>query len=144
MREASLFFVVNPTAGSGRAGRLWPALVERLKRRRRPFAYEMTRGPDTATSFTRHALRAGAETVVAVGGDGTINEVINGFFLNDRLVRAGATLGIIPAGSSCDLARNLGIPSGLDAVDTLLDGSSVQIDVGRERGDEAKHGEPYA
>lgn len=128
---APLFFIVNLAAGSGRAARVWRSMVEELRRRRIAYEYELTQGPLTATSFTRQALRAGAETVVAVGGDGTVNEVVNGFFLGEGPVGSGASMAVVPAGSSSDLARALRIPSGLAALNVLLDGRVIEIDVGR-------------
>jgi diacylglycerol kinase (ATP) len=128
---APYFFVVNPAAGAGAAGRLWPALARRLRDLHVQYEYELTQGPLTATSFVRQALRAGARTVVAVGGDGTLNEVVNGFFLNEQPIAPDASLGVIPAGSSSDIARALGIPAGLAAVDLLLDGRIAPIDLGR-------------
>lgn len=93
-----------------------------------------TRGPGDATRATREALRGGARLVLGVGGDGTNNEVINGFF-----DEAGAPLapqacfGFLPRGTGCDLARYLGIPRGdLQAAARLLAGSpSWPMDVGQ-------------
>ena len=91
----------------------------------------MTQGGLTGTSFARQALRAGARTIVAVGGDGTLNEVVNGLFLNEQPIFPEATLGLIPAGSSSDVAHALAIPSGPAAVDILAEGRLLNIDLGR-------------
>ena len=128
---APYFFVVNPAAGAGAAGRLWPALAKRLRDLHLQYEYELTQGPLTATSFVRQALRAGVRTVVGVGGDGTLNEVVNGFFLNEQAIAPDASLGVIPVGSSSDIARALGIPAGLAAADLLRDGRLASIDLGR-------------
>jgi len=128
---APFFFVLNPAAGSGSAGRLWPAVTQTLRDRGVQYEYEVTQGALTATSFARQALRAGARTIVAVGGDGTINEVVNGFFLNDEPIVPDASLGIIPAGSSSDVARALGIPPGVAATQLLVDGRTLAVDLGR-------------
>ena len=128
---APYFFIVNPAAGSGGAGRLWPKLAQRLRQLHIQYEYEATQGTLTATSFARQALRSGARTIVAVGGDGTVNEVVNGFFLNEQELAEDATLGVIPAGSSSDVARALGIPTGLAAADVLATGHVLQADLGR-------------
>jgi diacylglycerol kinase (ATP) len=128
---APFFFLVNPAAGSGSAGRLWPRLTHTLRGLGIQYEYEATQGPLTGTSFVRQALRAGARTVVAVGDDGTINEVVNGFFLNDEPIVPDATLGLIPAGSSSDVARALGIPTGIAAARLLAEGSTLNVDLGR-------------
>jgi YegS/Rv2252/BmrU family lipid kinase len=131
MSGAPVWVIVNPAAGRGRAAGLWPALAAHLRQQRVPFRYAVTAGPRAATGLTRRALRAGTETVVAVGGDGTVNEVVNGFFLDGALVHPTASLAIVPAGSSCDLARNLGIPAGRAALDLVANGHVTAIDVGR-------------
>ncbi|MEA2641821.1 MAG: hypothetical protein QOF51_3215, partial [Chloroflexota bacterium] len=79
---ASFFFIVNPAAGAGRGAAEGERLLAAARARGLSFECEWSRGAETATSFARQALRAGAETIVAVGGDGTVNEVLNGFFLN--------------------------------------------------------------
>ena len=103
MPEA-LLVIVNPTAGSGRAGRIVPWLRERLGSR-----------PDARLEITvraGHAERLAAEAgtvydrIVAVGGDGTVQEIVNGMLA----LGGNASLGIVPAGSGNDLARSLGLP----------------------------------
>ena len=75
----STFVVANPAAGAGSVARQWP-LIERLLRDRIPeLEYAFTEGPGHGTLLAREALHAGWEMVVAVGGDGTLNEVVNGF-----------------------------------------------------------------
>ncbi|MFB6263140.1 MAG: acylglycerol kinase family protein, partial [Bradymonadaceae bacterium] len=74
------FVVANPAASAGEVRRKWDR-IERLLRARLPeLDTAFTEGPGHATVLTREALRSGWEMVVCVGGDGTINEVVNGFF----------------------------------------------------------------
>ena len=70
-----------------------------------------TQAPGHATRLARNALDRGITTVVAVGGDGTINEVVNGFFDGERAVAPEARIGIIPSGTGSDLRRTLHLPS---------------------------------
>ena len=101
----ALLVIVNPTAGGGRAARLVPWLRERLARR--PDArLVVTRRAGEAEELAGEASAAGVDRVVAVGGDGTVQEVANG------VVEGGgaATVGIVPVGSGNDLARSLGLP----------------------------------
>lgn len=126
-----MFFIANPTAGNGRVARLWPELMDQAQRLGLRYECETTRGPLTATSFVRQALRAGAETIVAVGGDGTVSEAVNGFFLDDVPLSPGAALGIVPMGSSSDLARGLGIPGGPASLDVIAHGRAIAVDLGR-------------
>jgi len=91
----------------------------------------MTHGPGGATDLTRQALERGTEEIIVVGGDGTVNEVVNAFFIDGAPHPARASLAIVPAGSSCDIARNLGISARFAAIDALVRCQSVEVDVGR-------------
>ena len=98
--------IVNPTAGSGRAVRLLPWIRERLAQRP-DAALHVTGRPGEAEQLAARAADDGCDRVVAVGGDGTIQEVVNG------ILGAGArtAIGIVPVGSGNDLARSLGLPA---------------------------------
>jgi YegS/Rv2252/BmrU family lipid kinase len=96
------YFVVNPASGAGRTARLWRMLGRGLH-------FALTRGPGHATELTAEALARGEGLVVAVGGDGTVNEALNGFYDKGRPRRAGSTLAMLPCGTGGDLARTLGI-----------------------------------
>ena len=101
---SALFVIVNPTAGSGRAGRLVPWLRERLGRRPEA-SLEVTTCAGDAERLAAEAASV-HDRIVAVGGDGTVQEIINGMLA----AGAGASLGIVPTGSGNDLARSLGLP----------------------------------
>ena len=72
--------VVNPNSQGGKLGKRWPEVAETLQRAF-PFEDVKTQGVGDATRLTREALQSGAERIVAIGGDGTVNEVVNGFFV---------------------------------------------------------------
>jgi diacylglycerol kinase family enzyme len=84
----------------------------------------------SGVSFTRQALRAGARLIVAVGDDRTLNQVVNGFFLDGQALYPEAVVALIPAEGSSDVARGLGIPDGLSALELLTHGRPLNIDVG--------------
>lgn len=85
-----------------------------------------------ATSLVRSALQQGYDLIVSVGGDGTHNEVINGFFSDGAIVNPRATLSVVPCGSGSDLCRSLGIISGIGfTLETILSGRKREVDVGR-------------
>jgi YegS/Rv2252/BmrU family lipid kinase len=99
--------IVNPNSAHGKAASAWakaraflPGGVEELT----------TRSPGHAIELVRAAINAGAKTIVAVGGDGTINEVVNGFFEDGREISHEVRLGIIPYGTGSDFARTLRLP----------------------------------
>ena len=98
--------IVNPAAGGGRALRSLAWLRERLAAR--PEArLEITRRPGDAETLAADAARHGHDRVISVGGDGTVQEVVNGLLE----ARADAVMGIVPLGSGNDLARSLGLPT---------------------------------
>jgi YegS/Rv2252/BmrU family lipid kinase len=125
--------VVNPRSQNGSLGRRWPEIARTLGRELGGFEHVMTDGPRDATRLTREALGAGAEVVVAIGGDGTIHEVANGFFQDGGApVRPGAALGVLPFGTGGDFRKTAGIPNDLaGAAAVLKAGATRTIDVGR-------------
>ena len=124
--------IVNPAAGRGRAGAVIGQVVSNLEKRDLPFELHTTRGRGNATELARAALEAGRKLVVAVGGDGTVHEVVNGMVKDDSAVIEGATLGIVPAGTSSDFVRTFGLPRLPALAVAHLDGSGAfPIDVGK-------------
>ncbi len=123
--------VMNPSSRNGRTGKQWPALSRSLREAIGDFSELATEGPQHATALTREALDSGYDRVISVGGDGTHNEVLNGFFDDESLVNPEASLAIIPAGTGGDFARTLGIPKWIDAIPYVVDGSHTRMDVGR-------------
>lgn len=99
--------VVNPRAGGGRAGRLVPVLAEALRGVGEPARIHVTAEPRHAFVVARRLVDEGARLVVAVGGDGTCNEVANGLLADEG---TGAALGVVAAGRGNDLAAALGVP----------------------------------
>lgn len=126
----SLTLVVNPRAGNGRVSRELPRLVEALHAAGIDPTVAITEGAGHATDLARSASEGGAETVVAVGGDGTVNEVVNGLVAADRPV-GGAALGVVAAGSGADFARTFGFPAHTDGSLEGIAGDVVPLDVGR-------------
>ena len=128
------FVVVNPTSASGATGRRWDRIAREVQRAVGPFEHAFTNAPQHATALTRKALERGFEMVVAVGGDGTLNEVACGFFDGRRPVAPTAVLGIIPHGTGCDFSRTMGIGKTLgDACARLSGRRGRVIDVGNVR-----------
>jgi len=119
--------IVNPKAASGKAAKLWPELSKRLGNVETRFTEE----PDHATAVTRQLLLEGFELIIAVGGDGTINEVVNGFFDHGHPLKPHATLAIVPMGTGGDFRRSLGLKDPQDAIDVILSEEVHAIDVGK-------------
>ncbi|GBD25734.1 Diacylglycerol kinase [bacterium HR30] len=125
-----LFVLVNPVAGAGKTRRRWPALAAELQARGFRLNAHFTDGPGVATLKVQEWLRQGVRHVVAVGGDGTVNEVANGFFCDGQPVARDAVLSVIPSGTGHDFARSVGISTVGDAFEALTNGSVRSIDAG--------------
>lgn len=110
-------FIVNPHSRSGLGGALWSVVEKELKRREILYSVFLTRYQKHAAAYARALTADGHKhTIVVLGGDGTINEVINGICDFSKI-----TLGYIPTGSGNDFARSFGIPAEpLKALDLIL------------------------
>lgn len=107
------YFIINPKSRSGEGKILWKQLKKILDSKKVDYQTFITRYPDDARKYTRKLTADGTKiTLVVVGGDGTLNEVVNGICNFDTV-----SLGYIPTGSSNDFARSLGISS--DPVESL-------------------------
>ncbi len=101
--------IVNPAAHKGGARRTWPAIQAELTRRLGRFEPLFTAAPGHATELARTALAGGARRIIAVGGDGTVNEALNGMLdPAGRLTAADAVLCPVPNGTANELCRALG------------------------------------
>ena len=110
-------FIVNPKSRSGLGEMTWKMLEPELKKRRIGYTVHMTEKRKNAEKIAEMLTADGEpHTLVVLGGDGSLNEVINGIREPDKI-----TLGYIPIGSSNDFARGLGIPNDpLTALETVL------------------------
>ncbi len=134
MSSRKITFIVNPSAAMGSTGREWHIIKALAKDRLGPFQALLTTGPGDAIRLTRRALLEGADLIVCVGGDGTLNEVVNGFMEEDSSIRPEAMLGFIPRGTGCDFIKTVPIPRKLNrALDLIIDSHARPIDLGRLR-----------
>jgi diacylglycerol kinase (ATP) len=130
--SAAIHAIVNPRAGGGRTGRKWPELRAALTARLGPVEASFTQHAGHASELTAAALRGGARLILAVGGDGTINECVNGFFDGEQPVAPEAALGLVTSGTGGDLRRSFGIGDGPEAaIERLAAGAVRRIDLGR-------------
>ncbi|XP_057843337.1 sphingoid long-chain bases kinase 2, mitochondrial isoform X1 [Cryptomeria japonica] len=134
-------FIVNPNGANGRTGRDWKKIFPKLNARLSKdwnVCESLTTGPFHAVDIAREAIKGGAAAVIAVGGDGTLHEVVNGFFESGKPVNAedvGATnmtaLGLIPLGTGSDFARTFGWKNDPhEAIERIAKGQKQRIDVG--------------
>jgi len=106
---SSHYFIVNPHSSNGRTGRSWPAIKEELEKHLGSIEFSLTEHKIHASILAGEAIKEGYENIIAVGGDGTLNEVVNGFYENNRLRRRDTALGYFPSGTGEDFSRTLGI-----------------------------------
>src|SRR5579883_3443816 len=134
MKFACIF---NPAAHKGGAARQWPRIQAELARRLGPVEPLVTKAPGHATELARQALRAGARRIVAVGGDGTVNEALNGMLDGAGcLLASDAVLCPVPAGTANELCRALGyLKDPAKAFDAAASAARRPIDLMRVRCD---------
>lgn len=130
MSIVEMKLIVNPVARGGAMGKRWPRIQKALREESLPFTADLTEGAGHATELARQALADGYRLIVAVGGDGTINEVVNGLMVEGR-IDPEVVLGMIPAGAGDDFRRTLGIPLDYrEAVLSLKGRETHLIDLG--------------
>jgi YegS/Rv2252/BmrU family lipid kinase len=126
---SSARLIVNPSAGAGKTARKWPHIRDLLHSIGLSFEHDLTEAPGHARELARYAAEGGYGLVVSVGGDGTLNEVVNG--LNDAGALADIRLGIIDTGTGGDYIRTVGIPlTYQEACHRLLNPQRFSADVG--------------
>jgi len=126
--------IINPKSGNGSIEREWPGIRHKVLDKLGPFEEYWTEKQGDAAALTRASLIRGAGRIVCIGGDGTLNEVVNGFMAQNGPVCPDAVLGFIPNGTGCDFARTLQIGKGIDeTIDTIMRGHQEAVDVGRIR-----------
>ena len=127
LRVSRAVVVVNEAAGGGRTRRLWQDLRDDLRRLGLVFDWAPTTGRGTAIDLARAAAEGGAPLVVAVGGDGTLNEVVNGA---TRETGPSPVVGVVLTGRGCDAARNLGLSTDVRAAArALVEGVDTRFDL---------------
>src|SRR6184192_2089393 len=128
---APILFVVNPSSGVGKAGREWAGVETWLPSSGLPYEVVFTTRPFEATEIAQKAVRESRPVVVAVGGDGTLNEVLNGFFRNGAPIPTTSKLAMVPLGTGGDFRRTLRIPvDPKQAIDVLRGGMVRRLDAG--------------
>jgi YegS/Rv2252/BmrU family lipid kinase len=119
--------IVNPKAAGGKAIKKLPEISATASSVTPEYLLHVTSSIEDARLRAREFANLGIERIVAVGGDGTFNEVANGILESN----ARPALGIVPAGTGCDLPRTLGVPSGIaESLVFAMSGDARPMDVG--------------
>lgn len=126
------FIIINPGSGGGKSKEKSKAILELLKRTNISFEYKLTESLEDAYTLSAEGNKRGYDVIVAVGGDGTINRVINGFYDSAGRRISGAKLGVIHTGTSPDLCKSYNIPLEIDkALAAVFVGKSKKISLGK-------------
>lgn len=125
--------ILNPSSGRERATEYAWAICERLRERYAGVEIVPTRGDGDAHAAAQQAVRDGCGVLIVAGGDGTLNEALNGVAAEGALSRI--TFGIIPLGTGNDFAAALGIPAEIEeSLRVIMRGTTVAVDVGQVNG----------
>ncbi|MDR1582892.1 MAG: diacylglycerol kinase family lipid kinase [Prevotellaceae bacterium] len=131
MEKASWMVIVNPKAGLGYGLRDWPAISNQLNKSGVEFTCVFTEKKYHAIELTVKAINDGYRKIVAIGGDGTVNEIVNGIFIQKKVKTTDIFLAVIPVGTGNDWVRMYGIPRHYsEAVKAIVECCTVRQDVG--------------
>jgi len=126
------YFVVNPHSANCRTKKMWPEIKALAEKHIGKFDFGITERQGHAVELTRQALKSGYEMIAGLGGDGTNNEVVNGFFENGEAINSEAVFAVVCSGTGSDLIRTAGIPRDFHEAVPLLAGRNAKTtDVGR-------------
>jgi len=120
--------ILNPNGGRGRALRRAEAVRAQLAKAGIDVEWHQTEGPSHATDLARGLAESGMDVIAAMGGDGTLNEVLAG------MISSNSALAVLPAGTGNDFARHIGFRSLAKAVDAFVNGEAQPVDVARVNG----------
>lgn len=125
-------FILNPGSRGGSSNKHFGKILNYMDRKSIHYDYKMTASLEDAYHYSLEGNRSGYDVIVAVGGDGTLNRVLNGFYDSRGKRVSGARMGVIYTGTSPDFCKSYGIPLDLDiALQTLLDDRTREIQIAK-------------
>ena len=123
--------IVNPNAGNGKGKKDWGKISNLLKTKGLSFTFKFTEKKGHAIHFTIEGIASGCRKIITVGGDGTLNEVVNGIFLSRVCPTTDVSLALIPVGTGNDWGRMFGIPLDYEkAIDIICENKLMLHDAG--------------
>ncbi|MDR2424400.1 MAG: diacylglycerol kinase family lipid kinase [Prevotellaceae bacterium] len=130
MEKLSWMVIVNPKAGMGYGLRDWPLISNQMNKCGVEFTCVFTEKKYHAVELTVKAINDGYRKIVAVGGDGTVNEIVNGIFIQKQVTTTDILLAVIPVGTGNDWVRMFGVPQHYsEAVKAIVESCTVCQDV---------------
>ncbi len=123
--------IVNPNAGNGKGKKDWEKISMILKNKDLPFTVKFTEKKGHAIHYAIEGIDSGYRKIITVGGDGTLNEVVNGVFLSKACPSTDVSLALIPVGTGNDWGRMFGIPLDYEkAISIICENKLMLHDVG--------------
>lgn len=124
--------IVNPHAGHGKAGKKWPLILEYLQTLGFDVSWQLTERRWHAYHIAKEYTEEGAKLLISVGGEGVLNEILNGMFAPSVDSGKLPTMAMVPIGTGTDLSRTLHIPKEYHgAVDIIKNGREIKMDIGK-------------
>lgn len=125
------FTIINPNAGSGKGKKDWNRISMLFTRSNIPVVSRFTESRGNAEEYVREAIAGGFRKFISVGGDGTLNEVVNGIFTQDYCPPSDIVIGMVPVGTGNDWGRMFGIPLVYEgAVEIIRENRQIPHDIG--------------
>jgi YegS/Rv2252/BmrU family lipid kinase len=125
-------FIINPVSARGSTMRMWAKARQEFIKRGLEFNERATARAGEAVEITREAIKSGIARVVAVGGDGTLSEVVNGYLdESGRAVDDSVAIGLVPSGTGSDFRRSIGLNDWRVAVSAVVESKTRMIDAAR-------------
>ena len=126
------YAIINPHAGSGKGKTDWPQIESLMRANGLAFDYVFTTHKYHAVELTVNAINNGYKKIIAVGGDGTLNEIVNGVFIQQKYPTAEVIIGVIAVGTGNDWSRMYNIHNTYEGrVNALKNGKLFLQDVGK-------------
>jgi len=131
--QKKYFLIMNPGSRGGKSKKLFNTIFRYLEKRNIKYDFQITENLENAKQLSLKANKSGYQNIVAVGGDGTINNVINGFFNKDGNRISNAKMGVIYSGTSPDFCKSYHIPyKNIEQImETLIAGITTTIQIGK-------------
>ena len=132
-KSKGVHVIINPVSAGGKTGARQAEILNALERRLgKGYSLCVTSEPLEASFSARKAIIDGSELIITIGGDGTIQETVNGFFSNGNLINPSCQLGIIDSGTGHGFAQSLGLPTELEEqLEVIHSGQTQFIDLGK-------------
>jgi diacylglycerol kinase (ATP) len=122
-------FIINPASARGTTLKRWQVARKEFVKSGINFDEQQTTHPGEALSITRNAIKTGTKRVVAIGGDGTLNEVVNGYLDEVKIASQQETaIGLLPSGTGSDFRRSIGLLKKEDSIRAIIAARTRLID----------------